>query len=130
MAQETGKEVMPVSNVADNTEYLTNHHGGIQALAEYEEEPETPYQLSWRTILAVLALSMGNCCAALTNTVSNLIAVQAIWPDNSPADQYYHPLSSNGNNTFSKRRSVGFMDWKWQFHRCARDGSDIRKYRH
>lgn len=34
-----------------------------------EAEPQTPYQLSWRTILAFLALAMGNVCAALANTV-------------------------------------------------------------
>lgn len=34
-----------------------------------EDEPQTPYQLGWRTILAVLTLSMANVCAALSNTV-------------------------------------------------------------
>lgn len=73
MADEKAQEVQPVSHVAEHNEYVANHHGGIQAMAEYEDEPETPYQLSWRTILAVLALSMANCCAALTNTVRSLV---------------------------------------------------------
>jgi hypothetical protein len=36
---------------------------------QHEDEPQTPYQLGWRTILAVLTLSMANVCAALSNTV-------------------------------------------------------------
>jgi VanZ family protein len=47
-----------------------NLHHSITALAENEDEPQTPYQLGWRTILALLTLSMGNVCAALSNTVS------------------------------------------------------------
>jgi hypothetical protein len=48
------------------------HHNGrdaLEELAEFEDEPQTPYQLGWRTILAVITLSMGNVCAALSNTV-------------------------------------------------------------
>lgn len=40
------------------------------APVQNEDEPQTPYQLGWRTILAVLTLSMANVCAALSNTVS------------------------------------------------------------
>lgn len=47
-----------------------NLHHSITALAENEDEPQSPYQLGWRTILALLTLSMGNVCAALSNTVS------------------------------------------------------------
>lgn len=41
-----------------------------QILAESEDEPQSPYHLSWRTLLAFVALAMGNSCAALANTVS------------------------------------------------------------
>jgi hypothetical protein len=41
----------------------------ITAPAENEDEPQTPYQLEWKTILTLLTLSMGNVCAALANTV-------------------------------------------------------------
>lgn len=44
----------------------------ITALAASEDEPQTPYQLSWRTIVALLAISMANVCAALSNTVSRI----------------------------------------------------------
>lgn len=39
-------------------------------LADNEDEPQSPYQLGWRTILCVVTLSLANCCAALANTVS------------------------------------------------------------
>jgi hypothetical protein len=42
---------------------------GSRILAESEVEPHTPYQLGWKTILALLTLSMANVCAALSNTV-------------------------------------------------------------
>lgn len=42
---------------------------GSAVLAESEEEPQTPYQLGWKTIIALLALAMANVCAALSNTV-------------------------------------------------------------
>jgi len=47
----------------------------IQELAQNEDEPQTPYQLGWRTILCVITLSMGNVCAALANTVSYLTKI-------------------------------------------------------
>ncbi|KAF7534168.1 hypothetical protein G7054_g6486 [Neopestalotiopsis clavispora] len=41
-----------------------------QVLAESEDEPQSPYHLSWRTLVAFFALAMGNTCAALANTGS------------------------------------------------------------
>ena len=52
---------------------VAEHKYAIEALAINEDEPQTPYQLSWKTIVAVLTLSMGNVCAALSNTVSEPI---------------------------------------------------------
>lgn len=60
---------------SEPSEDIIEHHQkthNLQELAEYEIEPQTPYQLGWRTILAVLTLSMGNVCAALANTVGIL----------------------------------------------------------
>lgn len=34
-----------------------------------EDEPTTVYDVQWRTLMAILALSMANCCAAVANTV-------------------------------------------------------------
>jgi hypothetical protein len=50
-----------------------NQHGIAALAASSEDEPQTPYQLGWKTILALLTLSMGNVCAALSNTVSHII---------------------------------------------------------
>lgn len=35
-----------------------------------EDEPASIYQVGWRTMMAIVALSMSNNCAAITNTVS------------------------------------------------------------
>lgn len=51
-------------------EHHHHHHRTLEDLAANEDEPQTPYQLGWRTIVCVLTLSMGNVCAALSNTVS------------------------------------------------------------
>jgi hypothetical protein len=34
-----------------------------------EDEPSSIYEIKWRTLLAVFALSWSNVCAALANTV-------------------------------------------------------------
>lgn len=48
---------------------------GLEDVVRSEIEPPTPYQLGWRTILALLALSMGNVCAALANTVCATVVI-------------------------------------------------------
>jgi hypothetical protein len=54
-------------------ESIQRHHDRDVVIVQgNEEEAGSVYQLGWRTIVAVLALSMGNCCAALANTVSLL----------------------------------------------------------
>jgi hypothetical protein len=71
-------ESKPEISQAENTEDIIEHHQkthNLQELAAYEIEPQTPYQLGWRTILAVLTLSMGNVCAALANTVSSSVTI-------------------------------------------------------
>lgn len=48
------------------------HHEHIlnnTALVAHEEEQDPDYKLGWRSFLAITALALGNCCAALTNTV-------------------------------------------------------------
>ena len=62
--EERKPEISQVESVP-----VAEHNHTIQALAVNEDEPQAPYQLGWRTILAVLTLSMGNVCAALSNTV-------------------------------------------------------------
>lgn len=66
--EETKPEISQVES-APVAEHNLHQHT-IEALAINEDEPQTPYQLGWRTILAVLTLSLGNVCAALSNTVS------------------------------------------------------------
>lgn len=65
--EETKPEISQVESAP-----VAEHNHTIEALAVYEDEPQNPYQLGWRTILAVLTLSMGNVCAALSNTVSKI----------------------------------------------------------
>lgn len=36
-----------------------------------EDEPTTVYEVKWRTVAAIFALSLANCCAALGNTVGS-----------------------------------------------------------
>jgi hypothetical protein len=66
---ESKPEISQVEAPTDIIEHHEKTHN-LQELAQYEIEPQTPYQLGWKTILAVLTLSMGNVCAALANTVS------------------------------------------------------------
>lgn len=40
---------------------------GVQPLTE--DEPSSIYEVKWRTLMAVFALSLSNVCAALANTV-------------------------------------------------------------
>jgi hypothetical protein len=68
---------------------VENKHS-IAALAVNEDEPQTPYQLGWRTILAVLTLSMGNVCAALSNTVSPLEIPLSLIADRIAMIDKYH----------------------------------------
>ncbi|KAJ4393071.1 hypothetical protein N0V93_002278 [Gnomoniopsis smithogilvyi] len=37
-----------------------------------EYEPPSEYKVHWRTFAAIVALAMGNVCAAMSNTVSHL----------------------------------------------------------
>lgn len=68
MTEESKPEISQVETSA--VEHHHKHHT-LEELAANEDEPQTPYQLGWRTILCVITLSMGNVCAALANTVSN-----------------------------------------------------------
>ncbi|PQE12793.1 hypothetical protein CJF30_00002672 [Rutstroemia sp. NJR-2017a BBW] len=84
---ETKNEVETVEYV--HHENIQRHHDrNVVIVQGNEEEPDSVYQLSWKTIVAVLALSMGNCCAALANTVVTVAktpadAALASWIANS-----------------------------------------------
>ncbi|KAJ5610199.1 hypothetical protein N7510_006918 [Penicillium lagena] len=41
-----------------------------------EEEPLTTYEIKWRTLMAILALSVSNTCAAISNTTNTIIRFQ------------------------------------------------------
>ncbi|KAK6083339.1 siderophore iron transporter [Seiridium cupressi] len=66
-------------------------------VAESEDESQSPYELGWRTILAVLALAMGNVCAALANTTNTTIKFQVATLARSPADASLASWIANGN---------------------------------
>ncbi|PNP75972.1 hypothetical protein FNYG_10530 [Fusarium nygamai] len=43
-----------------------------------EEEPAGAYRVGWKTLMAVFALSMANCCAAIANTTNTIIHFQVM----------------------------------------------------
>ncbi|KAF5602905.1 drug facilitator PEP5 [Fusarium subglutinans] len=43
-----------------------------------EEEPAGDYEVRWKTLMAVFALSMANCCAAIANTTNTIIHFQVM----------------------------------------------------
>lgn len=40
-----------------------------------EDEPAGGYRVGWRTLMAIVALSMANACAAIANTVCSVAAI-------------------------------------------------------
>lgn len=101
-----------ISQLETSTVEHHHKHHAIEELAQNEDEPQTPYQLGWRTILCVITLSMGNVCAALANTVSNqsqhscsklilqtntTIKFQVATVARSPADAALASWIANGN---------------------------------
>ncbi|KUJ21469.1 MFS general substrate transporter [Mollisia scopiformis] len=91
--EETKTEISQVETV----EQHHHKHHAIEDLAANEDEPQTPYQLGWRTILALLTLSMGNVCAALSNTTNTTIKFQVATVAKSPADAALASWIANGN---------------------------------
>jgi hypothetical protein len=68
------EDTKPEISQMEAVEQHHHKHHTLEDLAANEDEPQTPYQLGWRTILALLTLSMGNVCAALSNTVKLFLA--------------------------------------------------------
>ena len=44
----------------------------------YEEEPVTGYSVGWHTWVAIIALSLSNCCAVFVNTTNTVIKFQVM----------------------------------------------------
>ena len=56
--------------MADNKPEATEFENPTSDVNDFiEEEPSTFYEVKWRTLLAIFALSLSNTCAALSNTV-------------------------------------------------------------
>lgn len=70
---------------------------GIEVLAENEDEPQSPYQLGWKTLLVLFTLSMGNVCAALSNTTNTTIKFQAATLARSSSDPALASWIVNGS---------------------------------
>ncbi|KAG8412656.1 hypothetical protein J3459_013901 [Metarhizium acridum] len=62
-----------------------------------EGELQSPYQLGWKTLLALVTLSMGNVCAALANTTNTTIKFQVATLAKTPGDSALASWISNGN---------------------------------
>lgn len=91
-----GEKIEKSRHVESSTEDSPNHltgHGLAAIAAASEDEPQTPYQLGWRTVLALLALSMANVCAALSNTVSNIQIRYNFWLIDG-SDKHNHQVPS------------------------------------
>ncbi|KAI1842923.1 hypothetical protein JX266_010941 [Neoarthrinium moseri] len=69
----------------------------FQTLADSEDEPQSPYQLSWKTLMAFVALAMANVCAALSNTTNTTIKFQVASLARSAADASLASWIANGN---------------------------------
>lgn len=50
-----------------------------------EDEPAGDYRVGWRTLMAIVALSMANACAAIANTVCLLLFMPRINVTYQPA---------------------------------------------
>lgn len=55
---------------------ISQQHQGVYVP---EDEPTGNYRVGWRTLMAIIALSMANACAAIGNTVRTLLA--AAYPE-------------------------------------------------
>ncbi|CZR68468.1 related to potential drug facilitator PEP5 [Phialocephala subalpina] len=91
------EETKPQISQVEEVEQSNHRHHMLKDLAANEDEPQTPYQLGWRTILALLTLSMGNVCAALTNTTNTTTKFQVATVAKSPADAALASWIANGN---------------------------------
>ncbi|KAF8851996.1 MFS general substrate transporter [Acephala macrosclerotiorum] len=91
------EETKPEISQVEEVEQRHHKHHTLEDLAANEDEPQTPYQLGWRTMLALLTLSMGNVCAALSNTTNTTIKFQVATVAKSPADAALASWIANGN---------------------------------
>lgn len=87
----------PEISQVEKVEQHHHKHHKLEDLAANEDEPQTPYHLGWRTLLALVTLSMGNVCAALSNTTNTTIKFQVATVAKSPADGALAPWIANGN---------------------------------
>lgn len=53
----------------DTVQQHSDRNHEVVVVQGNEDEPGSVYQLGWKTIIALLSLSMANSCAALANTV-------------------------------------------------------------
>ncbi|KAM0130084.1 hypothetical protein ACHAP3_007555 [Botrytis cinerea] len=74
----------------------TSHHDAIVVQGN-EDEPGSVYQLSWKTIIAFISLSMANSCTAITNTANTVIKFQVASVAKSPADAALASWIANGS---------------------------------
>jgi len=86
-----------IENVEFTETVQRNHDEHFVVVQGNEEEPGTVYQLGWKTILALLALSMANSCAALNNTTNTTIKFQVVTVAKSPTDAALASWIANGN---------------------------------
>lgn len=54
---------------------ITQQPHGVQVP---EDEPAGGYRVGWRTLMAIVALSMANACAAIANTVRSVTTISSV----------------------------------------------------
>ncbi|ESZ93759.1 major facilitator superfamily permease [Sclerotinia borealis F-4128] len=74
-----------------------NHGHHVVMVQGNEEESGSVYQLGWKTILALISLSMANSCAALANTANTVIKFQVASVAQGPADAALASWIANGS---------------------------------
>ncbi|KAA8564534.1 hypothetical protein EYC84_011457 [Monilinia fructicola] len=81
----------------DTVQQHSDRNHEVVVVQGNEDEPGSVYQLGWKTIIALLSLSMANSCAALANTANTVIKFQVASVAKSPADAALASWIANGS---------------------------------
>lgn len=103
MSQSIEKKLFPFSKE------LRSSDSEVDILVE--EEPVVIYEVKWRTVLAVFALSLSNVCAALSNTVSSTPLDY-----NSAGPNFLDKHNDSLSNRCSRKCQPCSLDWQCKLH--------------
>lgn len=67
-------QAIHTENIVVDDQSGESHHDNTNISSfEYGEREDQDYRVGTRTVLAILALSIANCCATLSNTTNTII---------------------------------------------------------